>query len=213
MTLRLTVMASGRGSNFVALHDAIQHRRCDAEIVALITDNADAPVIELAAARGIATQVLPFRRTERATWEAELLRAVQAQDTEWVVLAGFMRILSPSFVDTFSRRILNVHPSLLPSFPGMHAVEQALEAGVRVSGCTVHLVDSGVDTGPILAQGAVPVCEGDDADALHGRIRVIEHRLLAATIDAIAGGRLELNPLRWTRASWPDGIDSPLSSP
>ncbi|MFT5359083.1 MAG: phosphoribosylglycinamide formyltransferase-1 [Polyangiales bacterium] len=213
MTLQLTVLASGRGSNFVALHDAIQRGRCDAKIVCVISDKESAPVIQLAKARDIATQIIPFRRKDRAAWEAELLGAVHAKKSEWVVLAGFMRVLSPSFVDAFPQRILNVHPSLLPSFPGMHAVEQALAAGVRVSGCTVHLVDSGVDTGLILAQGVVAVCEGDDADKLHERIRKREHRLLAATIDALATGRLELDPVRWTSASWPESIESPMSLP
>ena len=137
MTLRLTVLASGRGSNFVALHDAIRSGRCDARIVSVITDKKSAPVIQLAEARGVATQIIPFRRKERDAWEAELLRVVQAQDAEWVVLAGFMRVLSAAFVDAFAQRIVNVHPSLLPAFPGMHAVQQALDAGVRVSGCTV----------------------------------------------------------------------------
>ena len=210
MTLRLTVLASGRGSNFVALHDAIRSGQCDAKIVSVITDRASALVVQLAETRRIATQIIPFRRKERTNWEAELLHAVQAQESEWVVLAGFMRVLSTSFVDAFAQRILNVHPSLLPSFPGMHAVQQALDAGVRISGCTVHLVDAGVDTGPILAQASVPVCEGDDADELHGRIRKHEHRLLAATIDALAGGRLELEPTQWNVASWPEGIESPV---
>lgn len=213
MTLRLTVLASGRGSNFVALHDAIRSGRCDARIVSVITDKKSAPVIQLAEARGIATQIIPFRRKERGAWEAELLGVVQAQDAEWVVLAGFMRVLSSAFVDAFAQRIVNVHPSLLPAFPGMHAVQQALDAGVRVSGCTVHLVDAGVDTGPVLAQAAVPVCEGDDAEALHGRIRKREHTLLASTIDALAAGRLELDPVRWSSASWPESIESPMSLP
>lgn len=211
MTLRLAVLASGRGSNFVALHEAILRGRCDAQIVSVVTDRASAPVIERATARGIPVQVVPFRRKARAAWEAELLTAVQAHEPEWIVLAGFMRVLSASFVNAYTSRIVNVHPSLLPSFPGMHAVEQALDAGVRVSGCTVHLVDSGVDTGPILAQGVVPVCEGDDADALHARIRQREHRLLAATLDAIATGRLRLDPLRWADATWPESIESPVS--
>lgn len=211
MTLRLTVLASGRGSNFAALHDSIRDGRCDAEIQSVITDKRSAPVLQLADARKIATKVVPFRSKDRATWEAELLDAVRREDPDWVVLAGFMRVLSPSFVNAFANRIINVHPSLLPSFPGMHAVQQALDAGVRVSGCTVHVVDSGVDTGPILAQGVVAVHEGDDADALHGRIRKREHRLLAAALDAIAGGRLELNPVRWNDAQWPEGIESPVS--
>lgn len=210
MTLRLTVLASGRGSNFVALHDAIQGGRCDAQVVSVVTDKKSAPVIQLADERDIATQVIPFRKKDRPAWEAELLAFVQAQETDWVVLAGFMRVLSASFVDAFAQRIVNVHPSLLPAFPGMHAVQQALDAGVRLSGCTVHLVDAGVDTGPVLAQAAVPVCEGDDVEALHGRIREREHSLLASTIDALAAGRLELDPVRWNEAAWPEGIESPM---
>ena len=210
MTLRLTVLASGRGSNFVAIHDAILAGRCRAEIAGVVTDRASAPVLELAEERGIKTSVVPFRRHERADWERELLEVVRAQNAPWVVLAGFMRVLSASFVEAYERRMVNVHPSLLPSFPGMHAVQQAIDAGVRISGCTVHLVDAGVDTGPILAQAAVPVHDGDDADALHARIRGCEHRLLAATLDAIASERLQVDPLRWTRANWPASLESPV---
>ncbi len=206
---RLVVLVSGRGSNLAALLDAIDAGRCAATVVAVLADRP-APALERAADRGIATATVPFRRGDRDAWSAELADAVQAYAPDLVVLAGFMRVLAPSFVGRFRRRILNVHPSLLPAFPGARAPEQALAAGVAITGCTVHLVDEGVDTGPILAQAAVPVAADDDVATLHERIRRAEHRLLPAVVGAVASGTLALPSGTWLDASYPD---RPLFAP
>lgn len=202
---RIVALVSGRGSNLEALLDAIEAGRCEASVVAVLSDRA-APALERAAARGLATGTVRFRRGDRDAWSAELAEAVEAYAPDLVVLAGFMRVLAPSFVGRFRRRILNVHPSLLPAFPGARAPEQALASGARITGCTVHLVDEGVDTGPILAQAAVPIAEGDDVASLHARIRRAEHRLLPAVVAAVAAGNLDLDAGRWTGATHPDRL-------
>ena len=194
-TPRVVVLASGRGSNFAALADAIEAGQCRAHIVALVSDKPAAEALERAAARGIATATVPRAKGEsRDAWSRRLADEVRSHEPELVVLAGFMRVLGPAFVDAFERRVINVHPSLLPAFPGLDAPGQAIAAGVRISGCTVHLVDLEVDTGPILAQGAVPVLPGDDGPRLHGRIQRLEHRLLPRVVDAIGRGELQLDP-------------------
>ncbi|MEM1415200.1 MAG: phosphoribosylglycinamide formyltransferase [Myxococcota bacterium] len=202
--LRVAVLASGRGSNLEALRAAIDAGRCAAEVVAVLGDKAGAPALACAEAAGIATRAVPFRRAERAAWDEELAEAVAAAEPELVVLAGFMRLLGAPFLARFGGRTINVHPSLLPAFPGMDAPAQTLAAGVRLSGCTVHLVDAGVDSGAILAQAAVPVLPGDDVHTLHARIQREEHDLLPAVVDAIARDlcRLEATGPRWTDAAW-----------
>ena len=192
---RLVLMASGRGSNVAALLRAIDAGTLRAEVVGLVSDQAGAGALEIASARGIATSVVPFKKgDDRDAWNRVLADAVAALSPDAVVLAGFMRILGADFVDRFSGRILNVHPALLPAFPGHDGPAQALRTGVKVTGCTVHLVDHGVDTGAILAQGVVPVFPGDDVLTLHARIQRIEHRLFPATIDAFLHGELENAP-------------------
>lgn len=191
MSARIVVLVSGRGSNLRAIDDAIRNGRCDATLVAVVSDQPDAPALSFARDRGYEAVAVPYRKgDDRAAWNVALTREVALFEPTLVVLAGFMRILGASFIDTFPRRIVNVHPSLLPAFPGHDGPAQAIRAGVRVSGCTVHLVDHGVDTGPILAQGVVPVLPGDDVASLHARIQSVEHRLLPATIDAIAKGEI-----------------------
>lgn len=194
MTARLVVLVSGRGSNLHALLEAIDAGRCDAEIVAVIADRA-CPALERAAARGIATErVLRKPHPTREAWDAALAEAMARHEPTWVVLAGFMRIVGAAVLARFGGRILNVHPSLLPAFPGLHAPRQAIEGGVRLSGCTVHLVDAGVDTGPILAQAAIAVRHDDDEASLHARIQRLEHRLLPAVVHALATGELTVDP-------------------
>ncbi len=193
----VVVLVSGRGSNLMAIYDAIDAGRCAANIVGVVSDRRKAAALELAAQRGIATRVVPLRKgSDRALWNEALAEEVAALNPELVVLAGFMRVLGPPLLEKFPGRIINVHPALLPSFPGHNGAQDALDGGVRISGCTVHVVDSGVDTGPIIAQAAVPVLEDDDADSLHARIQVQEHRLLPSVIHQIATGTITLDPLR-----------------
>ncbi len=196
---RLVVLASGRGSNLRALLAATAEGRCAGRLVGVVSDRPRAPALEVAQQAGVPTAVVsPPPGVPRAAWCEQLADRVAAMHPDWVILAGFMRILAPGFVRRFAHRIVNVHPSLLPAFPGLHAPAQALRAGVRITGCTVHLVDEGVDTGPILAQAAVPVLDEDDPERLHARIQSQEHRLLPAVVDALVRGQLLPGPPpRW----------------
>jgi phosphoribosylglycinamide formyltransferase-1 len=193
VTLSLAVLISGTGSNLNAILTAIDARRCDAVVRAVISDRSSAKGLELAAARGIPTAVVKLsEHADREAWDAALTERVRAFDPQLVVLAGFMKIVGKHMLAAFEQRMLNVHPALLPAFPGSDGPAQALAAGVRLSGCTVHLVDGGLDSGPIVAQAAVPVLDGDDVATLHARIQRAEHRLLPAVIDGIARGAIVL---------------------
>ena len=195
--MNAVVLVSGRGSNLRAICAAIDEGACAANIVAVISDRKRAAALEFAEARGIATRVVSLRKGDESNlWNDYLASEVAAFEPDLVVLAGFMRVLGSPLLDRFPGRIINVHPALLPSFPGHNGPQDALDGGVRVSGCTVHVVDSGVDTGPIIAQAVVPVLPGDTADTLHARIQVQEHRLLPRVIHQIAVGGIELDPLR-----------------
>jgi phosphoribosylglycinamide formyltransferase 1 len=198
--LPIAVLASGRGSNLRAIFAAIDAGRCAARVAAVISDRPSAPALELARERSIATEIVsPKAHADRAAWDVALAEAIARTEPEIVVLAGFMRIVGAAVLARFPGRIVNVHPALLPSFPGMDGPAQAIAARVRIAGCTVHVVDAGVDTGPILAQAAVPVLPDDDAERLHARIQISEHALLPAVIDWIAKGDLALDPPRFTR--------------
>lgn len=177
MPRRIAVLLSGRGSNFEAIADAVASGAIpDARIVAVISDVPAARGLELARSRGLPAHVVERAGyPSRSAFEAELGRILDGAGAELVCLAGFMRILSPEFVATRSRRILNIHPSLLPKFPGLEPQRRAIEAGERVSGCTVHVVDSGTDSGPILLQREVPIRPGDTAETLSARILEVEH--------------------------------------
>ena len=187
---RVVVLASGAGSNLAALLDAQGAGTSAARVVGVVSDVPTAGALDLARRAGVATAVVaPRDFADRAAWDAALAQAVGVFDPAWVVCAGFMRILGTPFLSRFDGRVLNTHPALLPAFPGAHGVRDALAHGVRVTGCTVHLVDAGVDTGPILAQAAVEVAEGDDQEALHERIKGVERRLLVESVDrAVRGG-------------------------
>lgn len=194
-TLDLGVLISGRGSNLQAILDAIAEDRLDARVRLVISNEPDAPGLERAARAGVPTRVIPHQDfPDRASFDAALAAALHEARASWIVLAGFMRLLTPAFLDVFPGRVINIHPSLLPAFPGVDAQQQAIDHGVRVSGCTVHLVDAGVDTGPILAQAAVPVLDGDDRDELAARILGFEHALLVQVLAWIADGLLEVIP-------------------
>jgi phosphoribosylglycinamide formyltransferase-1 len=170
----------------VALKDAIDRDEVAAEIAVVVSDVAGAPALERAVARGLPTAVVPFDRADRPSWESRLAAEVASHAVDIVVLAGFMRILSSAFLAHWPDRVVNVHPSLLPAFRGADAVGDALAAGVRVTGVTVHLVDELVDHGPILAQEAVDVLTGDTRETLLARLHAVEHRLLPHTVDLLA---------------------------
>jgi phosphoribosylglycinamide formyltransferase-1 len=212
--LALAVLVSGRGSNLAALLSAIDAGRCDARVIAVLSDREAAPALELARARNIDTYVLTRKQyPDRLAWDAAFAARLDALAPDLVVLAGFMRLIGTALLERFPGKIINVHPALLPSFPGLDAPAQAIAAGARISGCTVHLVDAGVDTGPVLAQAAVPVHQDDDAARLHARIQIAEHALLPAVIDAIGRGAIALGERpRWCGESEAEGslISPPL---
>jgi phosphoribosylglycinamide formyltransferase-1 len=179
----IAVLISGRGSNFEALYRATRDGRLPAEIVLVLSNVPSAAGIEHARSLGLDTAVVPSRGAgSRTAHEARVREEIERAGAKWICLAGYMRLLSADFVATFENRILNIHPSLLPSFPGLDVQQAALEYGVRVSGCTVHLVDAGLDSGPIIGQRAVPVRSGDDAASLASRILREEHRLYAEAL-------------------------------
>jgi phosphoribosylglycinamide formyltransferase 1 len=176
MTARLAVMLSGRGSNFLALQAAVERGDLPAEIVLVLSDVATAAGLAAARRLGLPAVAVPRRgEPSRRAYEEKVLAALSEARPDWICLAGWMRLLSPELVGRWPRRIVNVHPSLLPAFPGLEAQRQALEHGVKVSGCTVHIVDEGLDSGPIVVQRAVEVAEGDDEAALAARILEQEH--------------------------------------
>lgn len=174
---RLGILLSGRGSNFLALHRAIERGELPAEIALVVSNVAAAPGLAKAAELGLPAVAVPHRgQPDRATHEGKVIAALREAGAEWICLAGYMRLLSPAFVAAWPRRILNIHPSLLPAFPGMDVQRQALEHGVKVSGCTVHLVDEGLDSGPIVVQRTVPVLDADTPESLAARILEQEHQ-------------------------------------
>jgi phosphoribosylglycinamide formyltransferase 1 len=186
---RIAVFASGRGSNFQALLEAEKRGEFPGKIVLLITDRADAGALTIAEAHGVKTRVIePVRkrgRLDRAT-EESYLTACREAEVRWICLAGFMRILGETILDAYSNRVLNIHPSLLPAFPGLDAQMQAWDYGVRISGCTVHLVDQGIDSGPVILQRSVQVT--GDADELAASILIEEHRLYPEALKIILEG-------------------------
>ncbi|CAB4912646.1 unannotated protein [freshwater metagenome] len=191
--MKVAVLASGRGSNLRALLDMVHGR--EVEIVAVASDRADAPALEAAQAAGVATMVFPLAdHPDRAARDAAIAAWLDERGAELVVLAGYMALLDSSFIGHFPDRIVNVHPSLLPAFPGVRAIEQALDYGVRVTGVTVHLVDAGLDTGPVLLQRAVAVPPGVDAEGLYAVIQPVEHELLPDAVRLLARGAVRRDP-------------------
>ena len=187
-TTKLGVLASGRGSNFQSIQKEIESGTLDAEISVLISDRPQAPALEIARNHGIHAHALPYDRNDREQFERAAADLLEAHRCEWIILAGFMRILTPWFIQRFQNRILNIHPSLLPAFKGLHPQRQALEAGVKVSGCTVHLVTRDLDAGPILVQHVVPVLPDDTEATLAARILVEEHRAYPEAIRQLQAG-------------------------
>ncbi len=196
---RLAILLSGRGSNFEAIADSIKRGRLPARIEVVVSNLASAPGLDKARRRGLKTLVIPSRGVPREDYDRSLVYELKRHRVDLVCLAGFMRILGPLFVRAFPNRILNIHPSLLPAFPGLNSQRQALEYGVQFSGCTVHLVDEGVDSGPILLQAAVPVLESDDEESLAARILAEEHRLYPQAIGMLVRGEVRLEGRRVVR--------------
>jgi phosphoribosylglycinamide formyltransferase-1 len=188
---RIVVLASGRGTNFQAIIDASESGRLSGEVVGLVSDNPNAAAPERARRHGI-PQVVVERKSypSKREFECGLREAVRQFSPDLVVLAGFMRLLGRDFLDEFSEKVINIHPSLLPAFRGLDAQKQALEYGVRYTGCTVHFVDEGTDTGPIIGQRVVPVMPDDTEDTLAARILVEEHSLMVECINALLAGRV-----------------------
>lgn len=193
---RLGILLSGRGSNFEAIAENIRQERLRAEIAAVISNRAEARGIEIARERGFQPIVLPSKGVEREEYDGRVVNELQNRGVELVCLAGFMRLLTPVFCRAFPLRALNIHPSLLPAFPGLDAQKQALEHGAKISGCTVHFVDEGLDSGPIVLQAAVPVLDEDTEQTLAARILVEEHRIYSAAIGMILSGRWRIDQRR-----------------
>jgi phosphoribosylglycinamide formyltransferase-1 len=197
MTKRIGVLLSGRGSNFEALAESCAAGRIPGAEMALVVSNREgAPGIERARARGIPTRVIPSKGLEREAYDRQVAAALEEGRVDLICLAGYMRLLSPFFVARFAGRILNIHPSLLPAFPGLEAQRQALEHGVKWTGCTVHFVDENLDAGPIILQAAVPVRDNDTVETLSARILAEEHRIYTEAVAIILSGRYHMEGRR-----------------
>ena len=204
MPCHIAILISGRGSNMTALADAVQQGAIPEAIVRVcISDRADATGRARAVERGIETLVIERQRRTRAEHEAEIIRALEERAINLVCLAGFMRLLSPAFVALYRNRILNIHPSLLPAFPGLHAQRQALAYGVRWTGCTVHFVDETLDGGPVIEQRLVPVLDDDTEETLSARILTEEHRAYTDAVARIVRGNYEIMGRRVINKSSP----------
>lgn len=198
---RLGILISGRGSNFEAIADSIEHGDLDAEIAIVISNNPKAKGLVCAQERGLNAVCVRSRAMEREAYDRLVVEKLREAKVDLVCLAGFMRLLSSFFVNEYPQRILNIHPSLLPSFPGLEAQLQAIEHGVRYSGCTVHFVDERLDAGPIIAQAAVPVLDGDDEDSLAARILEQEHRTYTEAIRLVLSGKYRIEGRRVLRTT------------
>jgi phosphoribosylglycinamide formyltransferase 1 len=200
MNKRIGVLLSGRGSNFEALAESVAAGRIpNAEIAIVVSNREGAPGIQRAAGRGISARVIPSKGLEREAYDLQVVAALKEYKVDLVCLAGYMRLLSPYFVAAFPRRILNIHPSLLPSFPGLESQRQALEYGVKVAGCTVHFVDENLDAGPIVLQAVIPVKDEDTEAALSERILREEHRIYSEAVRIVLEGKYKIEGRRVLR--------------
>jgi phosphoribosylglycinamide formyltransferase-1 len=193
---RLGILISGRGSNFLAIADSIAHGRLEAEIAVVISNRPDAPGLDLARARGLQAIELPSRGQDREIYDRQVIATLREAQVDLVCLAGYLRILSGHFIQEFPQRILNIHPSLLPAFPGLDSQHQALAHGVKFSGCTVHFVDEGLDSGPIIQQAVVPILDEDTPATLSARILKEEHRIYSEAIALILSGNYRIEGRR-----------------
>src|SRR6266436_783154 len=200
MMKRIGVLLSGRGSNFEALADSVAVGRIpEAEIALVVSNREGAAGIDRARARGLATRVIPSKGLEREPYDRQVVAALHEANVDLICLAGYMRLLSPFFVATFPQRILNIHPSLLPSFPGLESQKQALEYGVKFAGCTVHFVDENLDAGPIVLQAVVPVEDDDTEDSLSARILREEHRIYCEAVKFVLEEKFKIDGRRVIR--------------
>src|ERR1700692_26812 len=203
MKKRIGVLLSGRGSNFVAWAESVAAGRIpDAEIAIVVSNREGAPGIDKAKERGIATQVIPSKGLEREAYDRQGVAVLNEHNVDLICLAGYMRLLSPYFVASFPNRILNIHPSLLPSFPGLESQRQALEYGVKFAGCTVHFVDENLDAGPIVLQSAVRVLDDDTEATLSARILAEEHRIYSEAVRIVLEGRYRIEGRRVIRTGY-----------
>ena len=193
---RLGVLLSGRGSNFQAIARNIADGKLDASLAVVISNRPDAPGLAIAREMGLTAVAIPSRGLDREAYDKLLLAELATHQVDLICLAGYMRLLSAAFVRAYPQRILNIHPSLLPSFPGLDAQHQAVSHGVKFSGCTVHFVDEHLDAGPIILQAVVPVLDGDDAHSLSDRILVEEHRIYSEAIGFVLSGRVHIEGRR-----------------
>ena len=189
---RLGILLSGRGSNFEAIARNIESGKLDASIAVVIANRPEARGLEIARARGLNAVCLPSKGLDREVYDRQVIAELRRNEVDLVCLAGYMRLLSATFIREFPERILNIHPSLLPAFPGLDAQHQALDHGVRISGCTVHFVDEDLDSGPIIIQAAVPVHDDDTVETLSARILVEEHRIYTEAIAIVLSGRYRI---------------------
>jgi len=196
---KIGILLSGRGSNFEAIADSIKAGKLHAEIAIVISNRAEAPGLEAAKGRGLNARLIPSKGRVREEHDADVVSALKQAQVDLVCLAGYMRLLSPDFIRAFPNRIVNIHPSLLPAFPGMDAQKQALEYGVKVTGCTVHFVDEHLDHGPIILQKTVPVFDGDDVHTLSARILEHEHAAYSEAIELVLSGEVEVQERRVVR--------------
>ena len=201
MKKRIGVLLSGRGSNFVALADSVAADRIpEAEVAIVVSNREGAAGIDKAKDRGIPTRVIPSKGLEREPYDRQVVAVLREHAVDLICLAGYMRLLSPYFVASFPNRILNIHPSLLPSFPGLESQRQALEYGVKIAGCTVHFVDENLDAGPIVLQAAIPVHDADTETTLSERILVEEHRIYSEAVRIVLEGKYKIAGRRVVQA-------------
>ena len=198
---RIGILLSGRGSNFEAIARHIDEGKLKAEVAVVVSNLESAPGLQRARERRLDVFSANSKGLSRETFDRQVIHVLEEKRVDLVCLAGFMRLLSPSFIQAFRNRILNIHPSLLPAFPGLDAQRQALEYGVKVSGCTVHFVDEGLDSGPIILQAVVPVLDGDTEDSLSARILEQEHQIYSKAIQRVLDGQIRIDGRRALHAS------------
>ncbi|MDP2916235.1 MAG: phosphoribosylglycinamide formyltransferase [Candidatus Aminicenantes bacterium] len=194
---RIMALLSGRGSNFIKIHDAVRAGDIDAEIVLVFSNKEDAPGLRIARERGLETLFLNSKLyPDKEEYDREIIRETRRREIDLICLAGYMKVLTPSFCDAFKHRIMNIHPALLPSFPGLHVQQKAIDWGVRFSGCTVHFVAAEVDMGPIILQAAVPILRDDTEESLSARILIEEHKIYPEAVRLYFEGKIEVHGRR-----------------
>jgi phosphoribosylglycinamide formyltransferase-1 len=211
--VNLGVLVSGSGSNLQAIMDNIEAGRVDAKIQVVISNVPDVLSLERARKHGIPARVIPHQGLKREEYDQKLVEALRAHQVELVVLAGFMRIVTPVLLRAFPLKVMNIHPALLPAFPGTHVWQDEVDYGVKFAGCTVHFVDEGTDTGPIIIQAVVPVFDDDTADTLNARILKQEHKIYSQAIQLYAEGRLEIRGRRVRVKDYPQAPDTSMVNP